>query len=234
MCNLCLFGDSISKGVVTDKTPEHYTTTDACFLRLLEQEHPEWDVTSYALFGSTISKGRSLIKRHAKALAAADVVVLEFGGNDCDFAWNEIAAQPEGEHEPKTPVEQFAEIYEEIVRELRAMGKKTVLLNLPPLDAQKYFSWVSRGLDETAILKWLGGSASFIYRYHEAYSLSVGDIAVRQQVPLVDIRSPFLRRRDYSELLCEDGIHPNVRGHALIADVIREELPGLRTRFGFA
>ena len=127
---------------------------------------------------------------------------------------------------------EFAEIYAGIVEELRAQGKKIVLLNLPPLDSKKYFAWVSRGLDAAAILKWLGGSDSYIYRYHEAYSLSVGDIAVRQQVPLIDIRSAFLRRRDYSELLCEDGVHPNDRGHELIAAVIRNELPGLKTRLG--
>ena len=234
MCNLCLFGDSISKGVVTDNTPEHYTTTDNCFVRVLTREHPEWDVTSYALFGSTISKGQSLVKRHAKAVAAADVVVLEYGGNDCDFAWDEIAASPETEHEPKTPVALFAETYAQIVEELRAQGKKIVLLNLPPLDSEKYFAWVSRGLDGQAILRWLGGSNSYIYRYHEAYSLSVADIAVRQQVPMIDIRSAFLRRRDYSDLLCEDGVHPNDRGHALIAELIRAELPALKTRLDLA
>ena len=232
MLDLCLFGDSISKGVVTDNTPEHYTTTERSFVKLLSEEHTDWDVTSYALFGSTIAKGQSLVRRHAKAVEAADVVVLEYGGNDSDFAWDEIAAQPEATHAPKTDVSTFTETYEQIVSELRARGKKVVLLNLPPLDSKKYFNWVSRGLDAEKILAWLGGSDSFIYRYHESYSVSVADIAVRQGVPLIDIRSPFLQRRDYSELLCEDGIHPNDRGHKLIASVIRAELPALRGALG--
>lgn len=234
MSNICLFGDSISKGVVTDTVPGHYTTTEHCFVRVLAQEHPDLDVTSYALFGSTIAKGQSLVRRHAKAVAAADVVVLEYGGNDCDFDWAAIAADPAGEHLPKTPLAAFTETYEAIVTELRGQGKKVVLLNLPPLDPEKYFGWVGQGLDGEAIRRWLGGSETYIYRYHEAYSVGVGNIAVQQKVPLVDIRSAFLQRRDYSALLCEDGVHPNDEGHALIASVLRAALPGVKSELGLA
>lgn len=234
MCNLCLFGDSISKGVVIDEALEHYTTTDRSFINQITAEHPEWDVTSYSLFGSTIAKGQSLIARHAKAVAAADVVVLEYGGNDSDFAWAEVAAQPEAPHAPKTDIADFVRTYGEMVTDLKSCGKKIVMLNLPPLDSRKYFEWCSRGLDAEKILAWLGGSDSYIYRFHEAYSVNVADIAVREHVPLIDIRSAFLQRRDFSELLCMDGIHPNEKGHELIAAAIRAALPEVKSELGLA
>jgi len=229
MCNLCLFGDSISKGVVIDEALDHYTTTERSFVSQLTVEHPEWDVTSYALFGSTVAKGKSLVMRHAKAVAAADVVVLEYGGNDSDFEWSEIAAHPEAPHEPKTNIADFAATYAEIVQDLKSRGKKIVMLNLPPIDSHKYFDWIARELNGEKILAWLGGADSYIYRFHESYSVAASNIAVREHVPLIDIRSPFLQRRDYSALLCKDGIHPNEKGHELIASVVRAALPELKS-----
>ena len=38
----------------------------------------------------------------------------------------------------------------------------------------------------------------------------------------MDIRQPFLIQKDYTRFLCEDGIHPNQRGHELIRTVISE------------
>ena len=55
------------------------------------------------------------------------------------------------------------------------------------------------------------------------YSLAVEDLAKREQVPLIDIRSDFLRDQCFSDYLCEDGIHPNERGHLLISKAIREK-----------
>ena len=34
----------------------------------------------------------------------------------------------------------------------------------------------------------------------------------------------FLEIKNYSELLCDDGIHPNEKGHAIIADAIKEHI----------
>ena len=52
-------------------------------------------------------------------------------------------------------------------------------------------------------------------------------IAAAKNAMLIDIREAFLKTRDYMNLLCEDGIHPNEAGHALISDVIMKALPAL-------
>jgi lysophospholipase L1-like esterase len=53
-------------------------------------------------------------------------------------------------------------------------------------------------------------------------------LGVLKQVPVIDITSVFLERRNHFEYLCDDGIHPNDDGHALIENAIMEYLRRLK------
>ncbi|MEG1915040.1 MAG: SGNH/GDSL hydrolase family protein, partial [Acidaminococcaceae bacterium] len=64
-----------------------------------------------------------------------------------------------------------------------------------------------------------------IFKFHESYNAQVCGIAEENDIPLIDIRSAFLKLPNYSEYLCDDGIHPNEKGHNLIARVITEYIP---------
>jgi len=227
MRKICLFGDSISKGVIIDKALNRYATTKKSFANLVSTDADWMDIVNYSMLGCTISKGRSLITRHMSEVERCDITVLEYGGNDSDFNWAEVAASPDTEHAPKTPIEEFERSYREIIAKLKAMGKKIVMINLPPIDEHKYFNWFSRGLDGGSILKWLGGSERKIYEFHEGYNETVCRVAEDEDIPLIDIRSPFLALDSYSPYLCDDGIHPNEEGHRLIARTIERALPGL-------
>lgn len=227
MSKICLFGDSISKGVIIDEIRNRYTMTKDCFANILSAGEAALDMTNYSMLGCTIAKGKSMIERHIKDVQSCEVIALEYGGNDSDHIWEEVARDPEGEHWPKTPMDEFERIYRAIIDELNLMGKKIVMLNLPPIDEHKYFNWISRGLDSNKILAWLGGSDEFIYKWHESYNVRVCNIASEYSIPILDIRSAFLARRNYSDYLCNDGIHPNEKGHELIAEVISEALPSI-------
>jgi len=227
MSKICLFGDSISKGVIVDEIRDRYAMTKNCFANILSTGESALDLSNFSMLGCTIMKGRSMIDRHIKDVQNCEVIVLEYGGNDSDHNWKEISENPTGEHLPKTPIDEFVRFYRGIIDELNGMGKKIVMLNLPPIDEHKYFDWVSRGLDRDVILKWLGGSDEFIYRWHENYNVKVCNIASEYKIPIIDIRSAFLERRDFTDLLCNDGIHPNEKGHEIIAEVIARAIPGL-------
>lgn len=224
MNKICLFGDSISKGVIIDELRSRYTMTKKSFANLLSNEI-SLEVSNYSMLGCTITKGKSMLERHRKTLEDCALVVLEYGGNDSDHNWEEIAADPYGEHQPKTPIDRFEEIYREIIEELKSMDKQIVILNLPPIDEHKYFDWFSKGLDQSRILTWLGGKTEYIYRFHEIYNVRLSRLASLYQIPMIDIRSAFLERKNYSDYLCEDGIHPNEKGHELIAQAICAALP---------
>ena len=79
-----------------------------------------------------------------------------------------------------------------------------------------------RNLHPDNILHWLGG-VDTIYRWQEMYNMKVLLLAQKLHVPVVDIRSAFLAQHGYQALLCEDGIHPNRKGHRFIYKTIMQQ-----------
>lgn len=225
--SVCVFGDSVTKGVVFDSVLKKYTLLRDCFANRIMGSFPV-SIRNYSRFGCTVTKGLELLRRHKGELSQYDYTVLEFGGNDCDFNWAEVSAEPEREHRPSTPVELFEHKYAELIEEVKSCGSRPVLLSLPPIDAKRYFAWISKGLNPRAILSWLG-DVEHIYRWHERYNLAVCRLAKECSVPLIDISSAFLETHHYQDLICEDGIHPNEGGHRLISRVIGETLKQYRT-----
>ncbi|MBQ4065150.1 MAG: SGNH/GDSL hydrolase family protein [Clostridia bacterium] len=216
---ICIFGDSIGKGVVYDGGLERYLPSEKGFAKLWAQD-ADCEIENFSRYGCTVTRGVELMEKNAEKIEDADYVLLEFGGNDSDFDWQKVAEDPKASHAPKTPLEIFTETYKRAIEGVRKLGKIPVLMNLPPIDEIKYFSWISRGLSKENILKWLGGSADYIYRWHEMYNAAVCAVSHATGALLIDIRSAFLVRKDYSEYLCEDGIHPNEKGHGLIREVL--------------
>jgi lysophospholipase L1-like esterase len=109
-----------------------------------------------------------------------------------------------------------------MITALKAKGIVPVLVSLPPLDAERYFAWVSRnGLNKQNILRWLG-DVQHIYRWQERYSNAVSALARQHACHFVDVRDAFLSERDLGSLMCADGIHPNRKGHAVMERVFYE------------
>lgn len=223
--SICVFGDSIIKGIVFDAIRGRYIFLKNSFANIFGK-NTGIKVDNYAKFGCTITEGKKIIEKHAAGLPGYKYTALEFGGNDCDFDWKAISAKPDDFHSPKTPIADFETLYSNIIDSVAVSGSKPVLFSLPPLNARKYFSWITKGLNAENILRWLG-DVEHIYRWHEMYNLVVVKLSAIKNVPLIDIRSAFLECRNYLSLYCEDGIHPNQAGHALISDVIKNYSPAM-------
>ncbi|HOG02168.1 MAG TPA: SGNH/GDSL hydrolase family protein [Clostridia bacterium] len=220
-----IYGDSIMKGTVLDCAYRYHALFDRYFRRFAERFNIEVDNRSR--FGITIDKGYKLLLQDIEAGMDADFALIEFGGNDSNFRWDEISRNPEGRHEPLTRVEHFREVVYTMIRELRGAQVRPVLMTLPPIDSEKYLSFLTRnGNDRGRILQWLG-SPQVIHDFHERYSDAVAEIARETATPLVDARSRFLGRRDYEKLMCVDGVHPNEDGYELIAEAFSESVPRL-------
>ncbi len=218
--SVCVFGDSVAKGIAFDSARNKYTLLKDSFVSMIAK-NSHIAIKNFSRFGCTVTKGGEVLKKHMSELGRYDYTVLEFGGNDCDFNWAEVSASPESSHVPNTPVSVFEEYYSQMIDEVKACGGKPVLLSLPPIDAKRYFDWISRGLNPENILRWLG-DVEFIYRWHEMYNLAVNRLAILHHVPLIDISSAFLKTGNYQDLICEDGIHPNENGHRLIGQTIEK------------
>ena len=221
------FGDSVIEGVILDdkrcsRDNVRYTFLDDNFAtqcgRRLGME-----IDNYGKFGSTVTAGSGLLERHIGEISKARYTFLGFGGNDSDYNWLEIAERPSDRHYPRTDIRTFSLAYKAIVDKIRHLGSRPVILSLAPLDPDRYFDHVTRGMDacgKANVLNWLGGSTEPITNWHEMYNLQVFKLGMALKVPVIDITSAFLFKKDFRDYLCMDGIHPNEKGHRLIADAV--------------
>lgn len=213
-----LYGDSILKGITLENG--RYNINHEWEDRFSRQ----FDATirNRSRFGCTIEKALQQIRRDAdRGYEDGEYAILEFGGNDCDYNWAEIAEAPKSTHLCKTPPELFVRDYEEAIDLIRASGRTVVVLTLPPIHSERYLHFICRdGLSRDRILTWMG-DVERIYRWQETYSELVKKIAQKENVRLIDLRDAFMRdERPLEELLCDDGIHPSRMGQALIFDTL--------------
>ena len=209
---LHLFGDSILKGVTFSSEYNKYRLCKFNYDALSEYDI-EYD--NHSRMGYTIDKGLELITESRDELNDDSIVIIEFGGNDCNFNWAEISANPEGIFEPFTLEEAFLEKYRLAVTTARKTGASVAIATLVPLDPVKYMRWISRGLDSEKILNWLGDE-NMLARWQEHYNSLALRVARETGTPVIDIRSEFLKNRSYGKLLCEDGIHPTQHGYDIV------------------
>ena len=216
MKQLELYGDSILKGVTYAAEQNKYRLCHRARFDELEQQGIA--VNNHSRMGATVEKGVSILEKHAP-YADDTLVILEYGGNDCDFDWAEVAENPQGTFLPHTPEDAFVAKYRYAVETARERGAEVAMLSLIPIDAGKYFSWITREKNGDNILQWLG-DVSMLSRWQEYYSRLVEDLAASLRCPLIDIRREFLLSHRFGDLLSADGIHPTQAGHDLIADRI--------------
>lgn len=216
MKKVCVFGDSITKGVVLDNGK--YVYLKDSFVSLVSRAQ-RFAIENFSRFGCTVGRCASLLAKCEKEIGESDITVFEFGGNDCDFNWAQVAENPEAPHVSNTPVELFTEGYGDLIEKVRTLNSVPVVLNLPPIDADRYFSHISVGLNAENIKKFLG-DVQHIARWQEMYNIAVMKLAKQHNVEVIDIRSAFLEQADFTSYICDDGIHPNARGHALMYSTV--------------
>ena len=228
------FGDSIMRGVISetkkgDGKPK-YKISQNNFVSRCEQNLGV-RILNFSCFGSTTTQGMRYVDRYGEELKGSNVAVFEYGGNDCDFDWKAVAEAPQAQHQPNVTLHRFVQQYDMLIGRVKKMGIAPIILSMPVIEPDRFFETVSIGLNRNNILQWLGGKTIRISHWHERYNLELFKFARQKKVPIVDITSPFLELPDYGDYLCADGIHPNERGHALIAEVLMAKAahyPGLQ------
>lgn len=216
---ILVVGDSLSKGVVFDEDKRKYTLLNDCFFNLLSKSI-DAQMINASRFGSTVTEGQKQLESKMQKYDP-DIIVIEFGGNDCDFLWDNIASDPLYDHLPKTPLDDFESRIHSMIDYIKQNKKIAVLTTLPPLYADNYFKWFTGYNQEKGlkILKWLK-DVWRIYWWHERYSSCLSNIAKKRSIHCIDIRDAFLKEKDFCQYICADGIHPNRAGHRLIFETV--------------
>ncbi len=220
--SIALWGDSIGRGIDFDEARGRYAVLKQTFYRLLE-ERGIISIDNHARFGATVTEG--LQDFEATKSIDCRYVAIEYGGNDCNFAWEKAASNPGELHDANTPLPLFEQTLRRFVLAVRERGLKPLLVTPPPLHARRFVAWVSQGLDKANILKYLGDEQR-VYRWQERYALAVHRVAAAMACPLFDLRDVFLAADDFPALYGVDGMHPNARAHDLIARAMEASLAG--------
>ncbi|MBR2486912.1 MAG: SGNH/GDSL hydrolase family protein [Paludibacteraceae bacterium] len=221
---LVALGDSIIKGVLVQSEGERsrYSLADKSIVECCA-EKLGGESLNLGKMGCTIEAGERILDRYLDKMSGARYVLLEYGGNDSDYNWQEIAEAPEKEHFPRTRLEVFEEVYERVVRKIKQMGAIPLVLSLPPMDAERYFAFFSQKWEDgfrANVMRWLGGSTNTIMSGHELYNLATMRVAQHAGAQWIDVTSGLLKDHNFRAYLCDDGIHPNERGQRMIAEAV--------------
>lgn len=219
---ICVFGDSIAKGVIYDEEKDKYVFSKHSFLDIIAQETGAV-IKNYARFGCTTEKGEIIIDKHLNEVSDYDYTLLEFGGNDCDLDWTAASAHPDIPQKGQISREAFVDNYVRIIEKIKEHGGTPVLLSLPPLEPRRFFDWVSRGLDKFNIMRFLKNDKNNIYYWQKEYSDLVFEVGITTGAPVIDIRQAFLESESYGRMICIDGMHPDEMGHREIASFLEDE-----------
>ena len=106
------------------------------------------------------------------------------------------------------------------------------MTSLPPLEQERYFSFITRGLSAENILHWLGDT-DHLYRWQEYYSTMALRLSADMQCLCLPLREYFLEKLNGQDIHSLDGIHLNELCHRMMAEAaltaISKRLPNLRS-----
>ncbi len=211
---ISIWGDSIAKGVIFDEARGRYSVyRDNCVLRL--SRNADCEIENFSVMGNTSQQ--ALNRMEGQHFSKGNYAVIEFGGNDCDLDWKATEEHPETPQFGRVPLESFSDNLRRMIARVRENDMIPVLVTPPPLVAQRYFDWVTKNLNPARVLKYLG-DVEAIYRWQERYALMIRRVAAQERVKVLDVRDLFLSQRNFTDLMCVDGIHPNPTAHALMYD----------------
>lgn len=221
---LNVWGDSIAKGIVYDEDTQRYRICrENCCARLAAAGI---GIENHSVMGQTSADG--LRRMRAEELKAGELTVIEYGGNDCDLDWTAVSEFPERRQSGRVPAQTFERNLIELAARSRNADAVPVLAVPPPILAERYFAFVSRGRSAENILKYLG-DVEEIARWQASFAERVVSAAEAAGARLVDFRTPFLAAPEPDGLFCADGIHPNARGHALMYEIAVKKLRKWKT-----
>lgn len=198
---ILIFGDSITYGA--------WDTEGGWVERLKHNFHTEVmeskgtvkrQIFNLGIGGDTSTKILRRISAEIEARRSAKwplVLVFTFGANDERFL----------NGKPETSIEEFTKNTEQIIAIAKQYTDKILFVGSAPLSEQR--------LD-------FGGSEYSDERIKE-YEQITRDIVANANIPFVPIR-PIFEAAELETLFSHDGLHPNDKGHQLIAETVQSAL----------
>lgn len=219
---ISILGDSISKGVILDEISRKYKILKESAADLFSREN-NVVVKNHAKFGCTSEKALEITRKIIESENDSGIIMLELGGNDCDYNWDAVAMNPDSDHKPNVTLENFKQNISKIIEIVKASGRDLAFMTLPPIDSEKYFNWITRG-DKTRIenIQRFLGERNYIYRHQELYAGALEEIATKNNIYKIPVRAGFLSIPRCGDYICDDGIHLNEMGQGVMKTIFND------------
>jgi len=176
-------------------------------------------VINAGVSGNTTADARERLEKDVLTLAP-DVAIIQFGLNDSAINVHMGATGP------RLPRDEYEENLTFVVETLRERGTRVILMTPNPmLWTQNLISIFGKPPYEVSD-RW------GLNLLNAEYAESVRRIARKQRVRLIDVYQHYL---DYDSIegraaedLLLDGIHPNEKGHRMVADILAIVIAGMK------
>lgn len=121
------------------------------------------------------------------------------GANDATFLVNKNAF--------RSSLDEFEKKYRKIIAEAKQWSDAIFLLTITPVDEEKLESGDKVRKNE------------FVTRYNEV----IKRLAADEHLGLIDVSKAY-SLNEYRNLLGDDGLHPNTRGHEVIFSLVKDQI----------
>ena len=202
------FGDSITNGVGLAGVTEADTFRDLVRRELTEKLGVAVEVVNAGVNGDIVTLAVERLERDVLR-RKPDVVTIMFGGNEAGFYRPETGGL---EDTPRVSCEEFRATVAEVADRVRAAGVTVVLMTCPPM-TERYW-----GMNLDAYQK---HGVNFLVK---DYVQTMRNVAAEKGVELIDVYRAFEQDPATADYF-PDGLHPDARGHRVIADLLIERLP---------
>jgi lysophospholipase L1-like esterase len=207
------FGDSITNGVGLAEVSEADTFRDIVRRELNERLGSTVEVLNAGVNGDVVTLAIGRLERDVLD-RVPDIVTVMFGGNEAGFYRPETDGFAET---PRVAREAFAATVAEIVDRTRKAGVTVVLMTCPPM-TDRYWGVHLDAYQQHGI--------NFLVK---RYAQAMRDVAAEMNAELIDVYHAFEENPATLDYF-PDGLHPDARGHRVIADLLVERLAQIIVR----
>lgn len=207
------FGDSITNGVGLVGVTEEQTFRDIVRRDLAERLGVPAEVVNAGVNGDIVTLAVERLDRDV-VNRKPDLVTIMFGGNEAGFYRPETNGFADT---PRVSLDQFKATVAKMVDRLQAAGITVVLMTCPPM-TERYWGMHLEPYQKHGI--------NFLVK---DYARAMRDVARKKGVELVDVYRAFEEKPERLDYF-PDGLHPDRRGHRVIADLLVKQLAGILGR----
>ena len=213
LLRIVAFGDSITNGAGLAKVTEADTFREIVRRRLTQKLQVPVEVVNAGVNGDVVTLAIGRLERDVLA-HQPDIVTIMFGGNEAGFYRPKTNGFADT---PRVDRREFEATLVKIVDRLQAAEITVVLMTCPPM-TERYWGMY--------LVPYQKHGINFLVK---DYAQTIRDVAAKKKLELIDVYGAFEKAPATLDYF-PDGLHPDSRGHRIIADLLIQRLAAMAER----